>query len=105
MVFSSNRAFDPAVISREKTLTRSSGCPCFTNKVGRAEAHPSELLATQPSDLLAQPIGFIGETVRAIDSFQRLVALEHVEANAPLQLAQTDRAEMQRAAVTFGQMI
>ena len=63
------------------------------------------LIATQPSDLPAQPIGFIGETVRAIDSFQCVVALEHIEANAPLELAQTDRTKMQRAAIAFGQMI
>ena len=63
------------------------------------------LIATQPSDLPAQPIGFIGETVRATDPFQCVVALEHIEADAPLQLAQTDGAEMQWTAVAFGQVI
>src|SRR5438094_942164 len=46
-----------------------------------------------------EPVGFIDESIGAIDSFEGGVALQQVKADAPLQLAQADRAQMQWAAI------
>ena len=54
---------------------------------------------------MVEPVGFIEETGRTTNSFERAVTFGDIEADAPLQLAQTDRAEVQRATIAFGQMI
>jgi hypothetical protein len=60
------------------------------------------LFAVQSFDSAAQPIGFIGEPTRARDAFHCGVTFERIEADAPFQLAQTDRAKMQWATIAFG---
>ena len=56
-------------------------------------------------DLSIEPIGFIFETECAISFLECDVALEDIKADAPLQFAQTDRAQMQRTSIAFSQMI
>ena len=62
-------------------------------------------LSPRGFDATAKPVGFIDEADGAADLFERSVAFEDVEADAPLQLAQAHRTEMQRPAIAFGQVI
>jgi len=56
-------------------------------------------------DSATKPIGFIGETIGTRDAFEGAVTCDHVEADAPLQLAQTNGTEMQRTTIAFSQVI
>src|SRR5437867_2448312 len=58
------------------------------------------LFATQNFDPATKPISFIVETVSASDAFHCAVTFKDIEADAPLQLAQTNRTEVQRATIT-----
>jgi hypothetical protein len=63
------------------------------------------LIGAQNFDSSAEPIRFISETVGARNAFDRTIALKHIESDAPLQLAQANRTEMQRTPITFGEVI
>src|SRR5207247_6334825 len=63
------------------------------------------LFATQNFDPATKPISFVGETVGTSDAFECPISLKYIEADAPLQLAQTNRTEMHRTAITFAQVI
>ena len=63
------------------------------------------LLALQIFQSSHKPVGFIGESIGAVDSLERGVAPKYVKADAPLQFAQANRTKMHRSAIAFSQVI
>jgi hypothetical protein len=78
---------------------------CVTSHLHDAAKYVRMSLAAQPFDSLSEPFGFFHEARRAIYPIKSGVALGHVDADAPLKFPETDRTEMQRAAIAFDQMI
>src|SRR5205823_1276147 len=76
-----------------------SDCPDGTVEVAssRAGTLDSRQLSVEPPRLVV-------EVRHTSDVAQPAISLDHVEAGAPLQLAQIDRAEVHGARVGFGQM-
>ena len=59
------------------------------------------LVALQTFQPPHEPVGFIGESIGAIDSLERGVAFKNIKADAPLQFAQANWAQMQWTAISL----
>src|SRR6266536_3935027 len=89
-----------------QTKRRAEDCaPYPINGLSERRFRWLRLVATQNFDPATKPISFVGETVGTRDAFDCPISFDYIEPDAPLQLAQTNRTEMQRAPITFAQVI